>query len=145
MVRRGADHQIDIRGAATGLRQCLVAGVHGHFGHDAGLIIAALAQQRVHYIRVQNAGLVHHIAVLDARGLEDELFRRVLHRLHRASCYRVGIRSVLLVCIGVEGGDKLGIGDDAIGRENTGAGDCRGIHGGSWTFRVCLKCSHNRV
>jgi len=93
----------------------------------------------MHHRRIQYAGLVHHVPVLDAAGLDDELFRGVLHRFHLTGGDGLGILGIHPVGIGVEGGDQFGVGDDIWRRKDSGAGDGGSEHGGFLEIWDLLK------
>ena len=65
-VGRGTQHAVDIAPAAAGSDQCLGTRVGGDLGHQAGLIVGPWCKARLHALRVEHAGLVDHVALLDA-------------------------------------------------------------------------------
>jgi hypothetical protein len=113
---------------ASGL-QGLARSVHRNLGHQAQLIVGPRRKARLHARGVQHAGLLQHIALLDARGLFDELDAGVHHgrQFARGDARRVAI--VLQIGVGVEGLYQFGIGDDVRRPEEAGAGDDDVFHG----------------
>ncbi|MNM48521.1 hypothetical protein D3C81_595070 [compost metagenome] len=71
-VGAGDDHAVDIGCGTAGTLQGLTGSGHGHLAEDRRLIVGALWQARLHALWVEDAGLVHHEAALDARSLLDE-------------------------------------------------------------------------
>jgi hypothetical protein len=69
----------------------------------------------MHHIGVQHAGLVQHVALFDAGGRDDELGGGMLFRLDLSGGDSLGMGLVPAVGMGVEGSDKLIVGDD-LGR-----------------------------
>jgi len=130
-VGAGDDHAVDIGGRAAGAFQSLARGGNAHLAEDRLLVVGALRQARLHALRVEDAGLVHDEAALDARGLFDE--RSVGHWrcLELATLDGSGIVEVELLRPGVEGRHQFFVGN-ALGRGiQAGAADHDVMHGRS--------------
>jgi hypothetical protein len=112
VVGGGAEHRIHIACLHACHGERGLTGLQRHFGHLSGFVIGPRPQPRMHHVRVQHAGLVQNVALLDARCGHDEVGRGMLLRLRLAGRDRLGIGRVPAICMGVEGGDKLIIGDD---------------------------------
>lgn len=130
-VGAGDDHPVDIGRRSACALQGLAGSGHGHFTQHRRLIVAALGQARLHALRVEDTGLVHDKAALDARGLFDK--RRVGER-RRLDFTALDGGSVVLVELlrpGIEGSHQLFVGN-ALGRGvQAGAADHDVMHGRS--------------
>jgi hypothetical protein len=89
----------------------------GDLGHQLSWSSGRGGETRVHARRVQHAGLVHHVALLDARGLLDELGAGGLQRRHLAGADGLGVLGVEALDVGVEGLDQLLVAD-AVRRQH---------------------------
>ena len=68
---------------------------HADLGQDGDLVVRPLGDVGAHDRRIDHAGLVDHIARLDARGLLDELFRGGDQRGRLAGGDRLGVLGVV--------------------------------------------------
>ena len=76
-----------------------------------------------HDVRIDQAGLVDHVARLDARSLLDELGRGGRQRRHLAGRDGLGVGGVEALHIGVEGLHQLLVGEGVRRRVEAGGGD----------------------
>jgi len=114
-VGRGADDGIDVAALFAGSGHGLLRGLDGDFGHQRQLVVGTGLQPGVHAVDIQDACLVHHIALLDARGLLNELDARGRQGRDGAGFDLCRMLGVELLHVGVEGRHQLGVGDD-VGR-----------------------------
>ena len=83
----------------------------------------------MHHFGVKNTRLIHDIALLDARCLDDELLRRVFLG-GQLSCLDLGgMFEVVQIGIGVERLDQLGVSDDLFRRKNAATSNGGCVHG----------------
>ena len=108
-----------------------LASVHTDFGHHGYFGVRAGRKARAHAGGVKHAGLVHHVAALDARGFFDEFDVGVGQRRAAASGNLVGVTGVLQGGVLVVGLDQLRIGDGLRRRKQAGTADGNTVHGKS--------------
>jgi hypothetical protein len=104
----------------------LLRGVDGDLGHQRQLVVGPGLEARVHAGRVQHAAFLDDVALLDARGLLDELDAGMRQRLALAGGDGRRVLGVLQVRIGIEGRDQFGSGDDVGRAVEAGAADDHG-------------------
>ena len=75
VIGSGADHRIDVRHIPPGFGEGKTGGMHGHLRHDGQILVCALGQDRVHDLRIEDAGFVEDIAVFNAGRADDEILR----------------------------------------------------------------------
>src|SRR3989338_9112747 len=126
------DHPVDIGGSLAGTGHGVLGGAYGHFAEDAPVFIAALRQARRHARGIENAGLVHDKAALDARGFFDEATARLAQRFDFTAGNGRGVVGIELLDEGVERLDQLIVGNTV----------CRGIEAGTTDHDVMHSHSY---
>jgi len=114
-VRGRADHGVDVGAGLASGGHGLLRGVDGDLGHQRQLVIRALLQAGVHPVDVQDAFLLHHIALLDARRLLDEFGAGRRQGRHGAGFDVGSMVGVEPGHVGVERLDQFVVGD-GVGR-----------------------------
>ena len=130
-IGRSANQTIHIGGGfASGVQRGL-GGVHANFGHHGNLRIRSGRKARTHAGGVEHAGLVHHVAVLDARGFFDELHAGIGQGRAAACGDLIGVAGIFQGRKLVIGLDQLGVGDGLRRRKQAGTADGDTVHGKS--------------
>ena len=125
LVMRGrADHHVDVGGLEPGMVQRALGRLHAELGHHRELGIVAQRNARRHPFGVENAVQHQRVALLDARGVEDELGVRFLQQRLAGRL----ARGILDVDPGIEACDQLVIGDRGFRDFDPDPGNGRAIH-----------------
>ena len=128
-IGRSADQPVHIGSGFARRVQCGLGRLHADFGHHGNLRIRAGRKTRAHAAGVEHAGLVHHVAALDAGGFFDEFDVGIGQRGAGSSGDLVGVAAVFQRSVLVEGLYQLGVGDGFGRRKQAGTANGDTVHG----------------
>jgi hypothetical protein len=131
-------------GVRLGACQRLAGCGDADLGLQRQFLVGALVDARRHALRVEDAGLFHHVARLDAGGFLDEGAAGRFQRGDFAGRDLVRVLGVEQFDVSVKGRHQLVVGDRIGWREQAGAADDDRFHGwlsnvitGGNSLRIC--------
>ena len=110
-VRTGHQDRVNILRSLARLFQAGLDRRHGHLALQRRLVVATGTNPGVHHLGIENAALFHHVAALDTRRLIDEVGVRRRQRLQFAAFDGGGVVAVVILYVGIEGGDQFFVGN----------------------------------